>query len=396
LADYTREQHEFLTHSVQILQKLLPEKYQNSVVYRVKKPYSIYRKMQQYDTQNLRDIYDVFAMRIIVDSIADCYHVLGIIHGAFTPMPGRFKDFIAVPKLNGYRSLHTTVLGLYGTWKPTEIQIRTSTMDQDAEHGTAAHIYYKMHGDAAKKDHAYWDFVHISLDAPGISGEEPYLGKKIGAHTVFVFTPKGDVKELPKHATPVDFAYAIHSDVGHKTVGARVNGRIVTLDTELCDGDIVDIITSATGHPAASWLDFVVSSKARSHIDIEVKRLSGEREQIIERGKEILRETFKQSGIDLGNRFERLGEFTGERLSPKKLEELLYHIGQGIYKASSLLPRQKNPKKNSTHTVKVLESSLQPSPGVIIWGAKRITHQMAQCCRPHYPENIVAVLRSGW
>jgi guanosine-3',5'-bis(diphosphate) 3'-pyrophosphohydrolase len=189
LADYTREQDEFLTLSVIRIRDILPERYRDRVSFRVKQPYSIYRKLQQYGAKSIRDIYDVFAVRIIVDTVEDCYLVLGLIHGTYTPMPGRFKDFIAVPKLNGYQSLHTTVLGLYGMSKPTEIQIRTREMDDQAERGTAAHIYYKVHGDSASKKHMYDDFLHAAMDAMQ-SGEEFQLGKKITTKTVFVFTPK--------------------------------------------------------------------------------------------------------------------------------------------------------------------------------------------------------------
>ena len=164
LAHYTLEQDKFLTQSVEEIRKILPEKYRDAVSYRVKQPYSIYRKLKQYDVKSIRDIYDVFALRIIVDDLSDCYHVLGLIHGHFTPLSERFKDFIAVPKPNGYQSLHTTVLGFQGYKQPVEIQIRTKTMDQDAEQGTASHILYKIHGDKMQKEEGYKDLVRMTMD----------------------------------------------------------------------------------------------------------------------------------------------------------------------------------------------------------------------------------------
>lgn len=222
LAHYTLEQDQFLTQSVEKVRQLLPEKYKNSVSYRVKKPYSIYRKLKQSGVKSIRDIYDVFAIRIIVDDISDCYAVLGIIHGHFTPLSDRFKDFIAVPKPNGYQSLHTTVLGFQEYKQPIEVQIRTREMDQEAERGTASHVLYKVHGDGMqKKKSEYEDLVQMTMDALLEQGSQ--LGNKISLPTLFVFSPKGDVFELPHDSTPVDFAYAIHSNIGYHTTGARVN-----------------------------------------------------------------------------------------------------------------------------------------------------------------------------
>lgn len=211
LAHYTLEQDKFLTQSIDGVRKMLPEKYRNAVSYRVKKPYSIYRKLKQYDVKSIRDIYDVFAIRIIVDDVSDCYAVLGIIHGNFTPLSERFKDFIAVPKSNGYQSLHTTVLGFDGYKQPIEIQIRTKQMDQDAERGTASHILYKIHGDNMQKEDGYQDLVQMTMDS--LLEQGSLLGQKVSLPTMFVFSPRGDVFELPHKATPVDFAYAVHSDV---------------------------------------------------------------------------------------------------------------------------------------------------------------------------------------
>lgn len=387
LAHYTLEQDQFLTQSVEKIRHILPEKYRNSVSYRVKKPYSIYRKLRENWVRSIRDIYDVFALRILVDDVADCYAVLGIIHGFFTPLSERFKDFIAVPKPNGYQSLHTTVLWFEWYKQPIEIQIRTRDMDHYAERGTAAHVLYKTHWDGMKKEDAYKDLVQITMDS--LLDQGSLMWQKITLSTLFVFSPKGDVFELPHRATPVDFAYAIHTNIGSRTVGARINGKIATLDTLLHDGDIVDIITSNSAHPAAQWLDFVVSSKSKSQIGVAVKRLSGDRSRIVERWKQSLFETFSTAGIQLTDNLSNFAPYYGSPLDAKKAEELYYHIGQNIRKPSSFLPRrekvQKISKKESHNTL----------ANVIVWWEKNIPHQLAKCCHPECPHDIVAVLRTG-
>ncbi len=282
--------------------------------------------MQSQNAQSIMDLYDIFAIRIIVDSVADCYAILGMLHGQFAPMPGRFKDFIAVPKLNNYQSLHTTVIGLSGkNGRPAEIQIRTRDMDYHAEHGTAAHILYKTYGDELTHEAAIQDVLFKVAD--GLSDMHTELGKKFSP-TIFVLTPRGDVKELPRGSTPVDFAYSIHSDIGYRTTGARVNGRIVTLDTELKNGDVVEVITSPNGHPVAQWLDFVRSSKAKTEIGVEVKRLSGDRDRMVQKGSELVKHAFHEANMPLKADFSNLAQSLGYSLDAKKLDELLYQVGQ--------------------------------------------------------------------
>jgi GTP diphosphokinase / guanosine-3',5'-bis(diphosphate) 3'-diphosphatase len=387
LAHYTLEQEQFLTQSVTKIREILPPKYRESVSYRVKKPYSIYRKLRQYGVQSIREIYDVFALRIIVDDISDCYAILGIIHGHFTPLSERFKDYIAVPKPNGYQSLHTTVLWFDWYKQPIEIQIRTREMDQYAEQGTAAHILYKIHGDDMQRQDGYEDLVQMTMDT--LLEQGSLMGQKITLPTLFVFSPKGDVFELPHRATPVDFAYAVHSNVGYHTVGARINGKISTLDTLLHDGDIVEIITSTSAHPTAQWLDFVVSSKARSQIGVETKRLSWDRAKIVEKGKKILFETFETAGIKLQDNLSNFSQYYGSVLDSKKQEEFYYQIGQWIRRATSFLPRRERVKKTEKR------QTFSAPTSVMVGGEKNIPHTMAQCCRAHFPDGIIAVLRTG-
>lgn len=388
LAHYTLEQDKFLTQSVEKIKKILPEKYRDAVTYRVKKPYSIYRKLTQQGVKSIRDIYDVFALRIIVDDLSDCYAVLGLIHGHFKPLSDRFKDFIAVPKPNGYQSLHTTVLGFEGYQQPIEIQIRTAQMDQDAEEWKASHILYKMYGGKTPKKEDYQDVVQMTMDA--LLEQGSLLGKKVSLPTLFVFSPRGDVFELPHKSTPVDFAYAVHTNIGYHTLWARVNGKITTLDAPLRDGDVVEIITSPQAHPAAQWLDFVVSSKAKSQIGVEVKRLSGDRARIIARGKKMLFDAFQMAGIVLLDDLSNFSQYYGSVLDSKKQEELYYHIGQWMRKPSTFLPRKEATKKTQKKTIPILAPV-----HVIIWGQKQIPHQMAQCCDPHFPDDVVAVLRTA-
>jgi len=386
LAHYTLEQDKFLIRSIEQMRNILPEKYRQSVSYRVKKPYSIYRKLKDSNIVSIRDIYDVFAIRVVVDDVSDCYAVLGIIHGHFTPISERFKDFIAVPKPNGYQSLHTTVLGFEWYKQPVEIQIRTRDMDEYAEKGTAAHVLYKVHWDGMQKGDGYQDLVQMTMDT--LLSQWSLLGQKISLPTIFVFSPKGDVFELPHKATPIDFAYAVHSNVWYRTVWARINGKISTLDALLHDGDIVDIITSSQAHPVSQWLDFTVSSKAKSQIGVEIKRLSGDRARIIEKGKKMLFDTFEHAGIKLNENLSNFTSYYGSTLDEKKAQELYYHIGQNIRKPSSFLPRRQKIEKPHTQKEKI-------PTRIMIGGEKQIPHQVAQCCHPEYPEDIVAVLRTG-
>lgn len=387
LAHYTLEQEQFLTQSVEKIREILPEKYRNSVSYRVKKPYSIYRKFKQQHVKSIREIYDVFALRIIVDDISDCYAVLWIMHGHFAPLSERFKDFIAVPKPNGYQSLHTTVLGFEWYKQPIEIQIRTWDMDVYAEMGTASHILYKTHWDGMKKEDAYKDLVQITMDS--LLDQGSLMWQKITLPTLFVFSPKGDVFELPHRATPVDFAYAVHSNIGSRTIGARINGKIVTLDTLLHDGDVVEIITSNSAHSTSQWLDFVVSSKAKSQVGIEVKRLSGDRTRIVARGKKILFETFENVGIKLQENLANFSQYYGSVLDQKKQEDFYYQLGQWMMKASSFLPRGERIRKREKRHIQTA-----PSHVMVGW-EKNIPHQIAQCCSPQFPNDIIALLRTG-
>ena len=287
------------------LQSLLSDHgIQAEVQGRAKNLYSIYRKMQRQGT-DLSQIYDLLAVRVITATVSDCYEVLGLVHNLWKPMPGRFKDYIAMPKPNGYQSLHTTVLGPLG--QPFELQIRTREMDRTAEYGSAAHWKYKERkSDQSFDQKMSWLRQLLDWQREMTDAGEFMEALKIDVFNdeVFVFTPKGDVIDLPVGSTPLDFAYRIHTDVGHRCVGAKVNGRLVPLSYKLNTGDIVEILTSRqSSGPSRDWLDIVKTSQARSKIRSFFRKQL--REEDIARGKATLEAEVQQKlGVKLGDLIE--------------------------------------------------------------------------------------------
>jgi len=242
------------------------------VDYRQKHLYSLWKKLKKYD-MDIGKIYDILALRVMVDSVADCYHVLGIIHGTWTPLPNRFKDYIATPKLNGYRSLHTTIFT--GTGGIVEIQIRTYEMHEEAENGIAAHFAYKESGNV---NPGQLDWIHQLRDLNNLNGEQEKpetflktIKMDFFKDRVFVFTPKGDIIDLPEDASVIDFAYAIHTDIGDHAQGAKVNGKNVALHTKLRTNDIIEVTVNKNANPSSKWLDHAKTSLARKHINTYLK-----------------------------------------------------------------------------------------------------------------------------
>lgn len=240
----------------------------DEISFRIKHKYSLYKKLLRYD-MDIEKIYDVVALRVVVDTVEECYRVLGIVHSMWNPLPGRIKDYIAVPKPNGYRSIHTTILtGLGGA---AEIQIRTKEMHAEAAYGIAAHFAYKEHGDKkAKNDKSKFKWIEELKDL-NYNPDNPktfidHLKTDFFNYRIFVFTPKGDVVDLPEYSTPLDFAYAIHSDIGDHTFGSRINGKMVPIFSELKNGDIVEIITKKDSRPSNKWLTYVKTTLAKKHI----------------------------------------------------------------------------------------------------------------------------------
>ncbi len=285
LREFALEQEQFLVEVQKLLNGFFPREIRVfEVSYRVKSPFSIYRKMQRKGYDSVKEIYDLFALRIITDSVSHCYELLGLVHNRYTPVPKRFKDYIALPKPNGYQSLHTTVLGLLPEFRqlPTEIQIRTQDMHRQAEMGVAAHFEYKETGSNQIAQDVYWVKELKALIDKIEDGD--FMGEmktNVFDDRIFVFTPKGAVINLPRESTPVDFAYAIHSELGNHLMIARVNGKVAPMDSILHNGDRIEIVTDKNRSPSVTWLSFVKTSRAKEVIR---SYINGEqRETLIEK-----------------------------------------------------------------------------------------------------------------
>ncbi|MBI2712730.1 MAG: bifunctional (p)ppGpp synthetase/guanosine-3',5'-bis(diphosphate) 3'-pyrophosphohydrolase [Bdellovibrio sp.] len=333
-----REREKYTEEVVTILDERLKEyDIQAQVTGRAKHFYSIYKKMERRKV-DYEQVFDVIAFRILVDNITECYKSLGVIHAAYKPVPGRFKDYIAMPKANAYQSLHTTVIGPHG--ERVEIQIRTHEMHQTAEGGIAAHWKYKEGKfDSRARENVEWVNRllewHKDLQDPNEFLETVKID--LFAEDVFVFTPRGEVKQLSHGATPLDFAYAVHTDVGNKCVGAKVNGKIVPLKHRLKSGDTVEIVTSPTQTPSKDWLKIVRSSRAKAKIRSFIKEQ--ERERALKLGKEILEKTLRQFGASL-SKLEKSGDLvrSGQDFNVRTEHELYVAIGYGRITTDDIIP----------------------------------------------------------
>jgi guanosine-3',5'-bis(diphosphate) 3'-pyrophosphohydrolase len=375
---------------------------------RAKHFYSIYEKMAKRGKE-FNEIYDLTAMRVLVERVGkegerDCYGALGVIHSIWKPMPGRFKDYIAMPKFNMYRSLHTTVIGPEG--KPLEIQLRTIDMHDTAEYGIAAHWLYK--GSRAKKDGAEqlaWmqqlaDWQREEPDAHELKRAFPELA----SDEVYVYTPKGELKNLPAGSTPIDFAYSVHTDVGHRTVGAKINGRIVPLHYRLQTGDFVEILTSkqAGRGPSRDWLSLAVSSRARNKIRQWFTRES--REETEQRGRETLETNLKQHNLPYkklaGSQL--LAQVIRE-MGFKKAEDFYLALGSGKLQVSQvvnkLLQRLKTEEGIVEETVpvkpKAREAVASGNFGIVVPGVEDVLVRLAKCCTPVPGDEIAGYISLG-
>ncbi len=357
---------------------------------RAKHYYSIFAKMKR---QNIafHDLYDITAVRVIVDSVRECYEVLGLIHSQFKPIPGRFKDYIAMPKGNMYQSLHTSVIGPRS--KPLEVQIRTWEMHQVAEYGVAAHWRYKEKG-SQKADNASdmkfsWMHKLVEYEKDMKNAEDYVKSVKIDLFSdqVFAFTPGGDVLDLPKDATPVDFSYRIHSDVGHKTVGALINGRIVPLNTKLNNGDIVEILTSKTPAPRLDWLTFVVTKQASQKIKQWFKK--NNREEHVKMGKTNLEHDLTKAVFD---EYLKSGEFdkVGKSMNYQSAEDLFAAIGYGETTVNKVVNKLRKPVEKKPEDS--FHSTRRKSSKKDIEGLEGLMYSFAMCCSPIPGEPIVGVV----
>ena len=388
------------------------------IVYgRMKHPYSIYRKMFSQN-KSLDEIFDLFAFRVVVDTVSDCYNVLGVIHDLYKPILGRFKDYIGTPKPNGYQSLHTTVMGNEGI--PFEVQIRTTEMHEIAEYGVAAHWKYKQNGQGAGTEGKYEWVRRLLENQEGADAEEFIHSLKVDmfADEVFVFTPNGDVQNLPAGATPIDFAYAIHSAVGNRMIGAKVNNRIVTLDHVLKNGDIVEILTSKNAKgPSRDWMKIAKSNEARSKIRQWFKK--EKRDENIANGRSAFDAELRHCGIAMKDVLDP--EFLPvllKKVAYPTLDDLYAAIGYGGFTAQKAVSRiqgelqrrqqQRQQEQMLAETVaepkedpKPADTSKQPKAvkseqGIIVEGLDNCLVKFSKCCTPVPGDDIVGFITRGY
>ena len=396
----------------QIDKRLQEMRIPHTVYGRMKHPYSIYRKMFSQNKQ-LDEIFDLFAFRVIVGSVGDCYNVLGVIHDLYKPILGRFKDYIGTPKPNGYQSLHTTVMGTDGI--PFEVQIRTEEMHEIAEYGVAAHWKYKQGGAGAGTEGKYEWVRRLLENQDGTDAEEYIHSLKVDMFSdeVFVFTPNGDVQNLPAGATPIDFAYAIHSAVGNHMIGAKINGRIVTLDSSLKNGDIVEIITSKSAKgPSRDWLKIAKSSEARSKIRQWFKK--EKKDENIVAGRAAFEAELKHCGIAMKEVMDpELLTNVLRRTSYGTLEELYAAIGYGGFTAQKAVSRIQGElgriaakhhqeekaaelMEEKPEAPKPVQRKVRSEQGIIVEGLDNCLVKFSKCCTPVPGDEIVGFITRGY
>lgn len=373
---------------------------------RVKHLYSIWKKLKTQGME-FEQVNDIIAFRIITDNVGNCYQALGVCHATWRPVPGRFKDLIAMPKPNGYRSLHTTVIG--PDVQRVEIQIRTREMHEVAEHGIAAHWAYKE-GKPSSKDEDQFAWLRQLMEwQKELKDPTDFISTvkvDLFSDEVYVFTPKGEVKELSRGSTPVDFAFLIHSEVGNRCVGARVNGRIVPLRYRLKNGDTIEIMTSPTQQPNKDWLNFVKTARARTRINAYLRK--EQRRRAVELGEDILEKELKKWGRAL-SKTKKSKEFQ-EALSSsryQKEEDLIAAVGYGKLKPMDLLrrilpadelekgPRDEKPKSRLTQLIQAVAQKSKSSSGVRVQGIDEMLVRFAKCCNPVPGDPIVGFVTRG-
>ena len=407
-----RERQAFIDEAIEKLHtKLVDAGMKVEIRGRAKHFYSIYKKMKR-DNKELSEIYDLSAVRVLVDTVKDCYGVLGIIHAMWKPMPGRFKDYIAMPKSNGYQSLHTTVMT---KGYPLEIQIRTFAMHQISEYGVAAHWKYKESGKSIGANNGFdqkmsWLRQLVNLQQELSDPKEYVEALKVDVFSdeVFVFTPKGDVIALPKGSIPLDFAYHIHTEVGHHCVGAKVNSKLVPLEYKLKNGDIVSIITNkANGGPSRDWLNIVASSETRNKIRSWFKK--ERREENIENGQELLEKEAKHLGYNLKDLIidDRL-KTVAKSFNILSEDDLLAALGYGGITVRGILTKliemhKKDLRAAASPDISKILDELKPQKGtvkksnhgILVEGEGGLLVRLARCCNPIPGDPIVGYVTRG-
>lgn len=395
LSQSKREREEVVKVSIEKIKTFLKEQNIDAEVYgRAKNYYSIYNKMN-IQGKDFPELFDITAVRIIVDSEKECYEVLGIIHNIFKPIPARIKDYIAIPKSNLYRSLHTTVVGPNG--KPLEVQIRTKDMHQIAEYGIAAHWKYKESGkpsateDIDKKFTWLRKLVEFQQEVKDAKEYVDSVKLDIFRDEVFVFTPRGDIYDLPSGAVPIDFAYRVHTEVGNTCTGALVNGKIVPLDTPLKSGDIVEIITAKNAHPRLDWLNIVATNTAKSRVRAWFKKHN--REEHISQGKSLLEADLTKSKLEEATKSGKILEIA-KQLNYNGIEDLYAAIGYGEIntpKVTNKLKKDEKPTEELLIKTRYASGKIDKATKEIE-GLDNMLHHISKCCFPLPGENIVGVV----
>ncbi|MFC1810238.1 RelA/SpoT family protein [Patescibacteria group bacterium] len=398
---------------VQVVKDILKElKVEAKVSGRLKNTYSIYKKLKKKGKSSIDEIHDIFAIRILLPSkfkkggeemISHLYELIGHIHNKWKPIPGKFKDYVGFPKPNGYKSLHTTVIGIapHSFKEPVEIQIRTENMHEEAEYGVASHWLYKeAKGNGAKlKSHVDWMKNLAKLSEGDVMINE--IKVDIFEDRIFIFTPKGDVKDLPLGSTPIDFAYAVHTDVGDKCVMAKVNGEIMPLNNELKNGDVVEVITRSNSKPKLEWLSNIKTSSARNKIKSFFNSMDQDGNFRV--GKEYVNKKLEKIGKPkLDPKLSILKNYSGQVLPYRKREELVRLVGSGTMLPSQLVWKVydyndvmgKSNRIRKEVKTKVLKTRVTKK-GILVGDQKGLPIRLAKCCKPKYGQQIKAFVTRG-
>ena len=402
VAKRDEDRHQYIEEVIQLVDKAMRENGLPGEVYgRPKHLYGIYQKMNKQSI-TFEEVYDLTALRIVTDTKMNCYALVGVIHSLWRPVPGRFKDYIAIPKSNLYQSLHTTVVGPKG--EHVEFQIRTEDMHRVAEYGIAAHWKYKEQGRVGERDSKAFGWLHQFVewhqDLPDNRQFMDSVKLDLFHDVVYVFTPKGIVKELPKGSTPVDFAYAIHTEVGDHCVGAKVDGKIVPLKHQLTSGDTVEILTSATQTPHKDWLKFVRTSRAKTKIKHWIK--IEEQKRSIEIGRRLLESEFRRHGMAPAKMLKSDELLDSARESGfETIDELTAAVGFGRVATAQVIEKLKGPDSNADRAVQERPAvskritGKHDEKGVKVKGARDLLMQLSRCCNPVPGDRILGYITRG-
>jgi GTP diphosphokinase / guanosine-3',5'-bis(diphosphate) 3'-diphosphatase len=378
----------------QLAQRLSKEGFQFRLVGRVKSPWSIYTKLRA-EGKSFAQVMDVFGFRLVVRSVPECYHALGVVHSVFKPVDGRFRDFVAIPKANGYQSLHTVLFGPYGS--PIEVQIRTEEMDLIAERGIAAHWSYKHGGEASGAQNRAQSWVASLIESQRATGSSLEFLENVKIDLfpdeVYLFTPKGDIMALPRNATTLDFAYGVHTDVGNRAVAARIDKKLVPLRTKLASGQSVEIITAKSAAPKPQWLEFVVTGKARTAIRHQLKHL--EHEDAVQLGHRMLDRALEALDTSLDRLPQaRLEAYLADHRYPR-LEALLADIALGNRMPTQVAQVLAHRVPDKRDIVDIAIGGAHQGEKILITGAERGVVTFANCCMPIPGDDVMGYHTAG-